>query len=117
MTATADRARLVDPEEARASTLVDQRLEIELAFRRSALPDVDMLELVVLGEAPLSEFATDAALLVTAEREPQVDHVVVVHPHGTGLDATSQRHRAFRILRPHGAAEPVDRVVGKPDRF
>src|SRR5262249_41020398 len=93
----------------------EERPVPELAGPVADLVDGDVLDLHVLEDALEAELAADAALLVAAEGRRGREHVVLVHPHGTGAHLLRDGHRLVRVLRPHRAAEPVDRVVRDAD--
>src|SRR5262249_12304069 len=84
-------------------------------FSGSGLPG-DLLDLGVLLHPEPTALAPDPALLEAPERRvEEVD--AVVDPDDARPDALRQRERAHRVPAVDGAAEPVGRVVGDPDRL
>ena len=82
-----------------------------------ALVDVDVLHLGVLEQSLAAVLATDAALLVAAERRQRIEQVPVVDPDGPGAQLLGDLDGAARVPRPHPAREAVDRPVGALDHL
>ncbi len=72
-----------------------------------------VLRLEVLLEPCDAHLATDARLLVAAERAVGAEVVAAVDREGAGPDAAGHRERAV-LAAEHRARQAVDRVVGDP---
>src|SRR5665647_619007 len=79
--------------------------------------DIDLLDLGVLVEAVSAELAAHAALLVAAPRGLAVGRVVGVDPGDAGAQRLDHAHGLGDVLRPDGARQAVDGVVGDRDGF
>src|SRR4051794_5109188 len=79
--------------------------------RRSATERLDRLEGQVWLEPVPSAFATEAGLLVAAERRSGVEAVVRVRPDDARAQAARHREDPRPLLRPHARTETVRRVV------
>src|ERR1022692_207759 len=81
------------------------------AARRSQLGG-DGLYLGVVVEHLVAHFTSPAGLLVPAEGQRGVEHVVAVDPDGAGPELLRQGMRLGDVLGPDARAEAVLRVVG-----
>jgi hypothetical protein len=80
--------------------------------------DADLLDLGELGEDPVRQFATQAALLHPAERGELVPVVVrLVDEDGPAADPLAQEERGSKVAREGGSLEPVWSVVRDLDRL
>src|SRR3954469_12801860 len=79
--------------------------------------DVDLLDVEIFLDAPLPEFAADAALLVAAPRRLDVGRLHVIHPDDAGPQTLDGAHRAEDVARPHGCGESVISIVRNPQRI
>src|SRR5437870_610218 len=79
---------------------------------RASARNADRLGLEVLLEALYAVLASEAALLVAAERRVGGEPLPAVHRQSTGTDAPCDRHRALERRAVDGARQPVARVVG-----
>lgn len=73
------------------------------------------LGLTIVGQRRLSEFPSDPTLLVPAERQRMVQHVVLVDPHGPGPQGIADSDGGVQISRVNGAGETVSRRVSDPN--
>src|SRR4051812_16280768 len=89
-----------------------------LPARRSAIGRVvDGFDLRVVLERVRPELAADPGLLEAAERRGHADAGIGVDRDHAGLDRAGGAERLGAVAGPHGAAQPVDRVVGERDRL
>ena len=72
----------------------------------------DSFHFGVVVEHFLAHLAAPAGLLVTAERQRGVEHVVAIDPDRAGADAAGQLVRGAAVAGPDAGGEAVDRVVG-----
>src|ERR1700761_1607040 len=70
------------------------------------------LDFSVVVENFGAHFAAPAGLLVAAERQRGVEHVVAVDPHRSGANPAGQLVRHAAVGSPDACGEPVDCVVG-----
>jgi hypothetical protein len=72
----------------------------------------DRLDLGVVVEHLLTHLTSPAGLLIPAERQRRVEHVVAVDPHRPGPDPAGELVGGTAVAGPHTGRETVDRVVG-----
>jgi hypothetical protein len=85
--------------------------------RLRAVADQQVLRLLVVVEHHLVVLATDAALLVAAERRVRRVDVVAVGPDAAGLDAAAEPVGGVDVARPDAGAQAVERVVRQLQRL
>src|ERR1041384_367541 len=78
--------------------------------------DIHLFDVQILLDAPFSELAAEAALLVAAPRRLDVRRLHVIDPDDARTERLDGAHRAEDVARPHRGGEPVVRVVRDPDR-
>src|SRR5690242_2081350 len=76
----------------------------------------DQLRLEVLLEPGDTHLATDARLLVAAERRVRAEPDTAVDREGPGADPVRDRPSPLQRAAVDRAGEPVGRLVGDPDR-
>src|SRR3954465_13243999 len=100
----------------RASYPRSRALEPEGVDRLRARVDDDALRLEVELERLEAQLASEARLLVPAERDPGKGGVRHVDADRARLDARGDAMSARRIAGPDGCTQPVLHVVGEADR-
>ena len=86
--------------------------------RRSGLfSDTDVLRLGEETERFFAAFAADAALLHSAEGDPQIAHEPAIYPDGAGVNFFRDAMSAAEVLRPNTRGKAVVDVVGVTDHF
>src|SRR5271165_2394411 len=93
----------------------DERSEETERLRRVAYQQV--LGLLIVVEHHLVVFASDARLLVPAERGVSGIGVEAVRPHAARLNRAAHAIGAIAVARPYAGAKPVKRVVGDREGF
>jgi hypothetical protein len=78
---------------------------------------VNGLDLGVVLECVLSQFATLTALLVTAEGYVGLDRVVRVDPYGTRFERIGQFNSARQIFTEDSSRKTIVRVIRRLDEF
>src|SRR5712692_11181247 len=78
---------------------------------------VDVLQLCVVLERMRPELAPDSRLLEATEGRGHADGRVRVDRDRPGLERARDPQRAGAVAGPDRARQPVDRVVGEPDRL
>src|SRR5271156_1677034 len=63
----------------------------------------------------MATFTAPSRLLVAAERQGWIKHVVAVEPHRSGAKLGSDTVRFADVARPDRGRESVDRIVGELD--
>src|SRR5699024_9875644 len=91
--------------------LPKRELLAELRYVMVADGDMYDLYLGVEFERIESSFASDAAVLGTAERRPQIAHVLGVDPEHAGVDSLCHPVSAFDVIRPYVSGKPVAHIV------
>src|SRR5690349_15861796 len=104
-----ERRRLSPPPEV-AGGVAARRTGSEEAELLRAVADEEVLRLLVVVKHHLVRFATDAGLLVAAERCVRRVGVVAVGPHTAGLDRTTHAEGGVAVAGPDAGAEAVERV-------
>src|SRR5262249_33513550 len=82
-----------------------------------AVADQQILGLLIVVEHHLMGLATDARLLVAAERRVRGIGVIAIGPDAAGLDRAAEAVAAIGVAAPDAGAEAVQRVVGDRQGF
>src|SRR5260221_5447321 len=77
----------------------------------------DGLGLKIVLESLGTILATPAGLLVTAERQDGIEHMMTVEPDGARLDALGHLVRDAGVLRPDARGQAVLGVIGLSGQF
>ena len=77
--------------------------------------DRHSLRLAVIRQRSLTQFSPDSALLVTTERQGVMQHVVLVHPDGSGIQGVADSDGGVEAACMDCCGETVGRGIAETD--